>query len=119
MTETTTRCAWVVRGMTRPVCPALAAHGSPYCVAHHQVSPRPVPVSAPTVHHGAQGVLRWHHTELGRRTDDEQSRVVRQGTAWQLLVAKWEPLAKPVATIAAAQRQAERLAERDATDQVA
>lgn len=58
------------------------------------------------------GVLRWLHTELGRRTPDEQYRIVRQGGGWQLLDVEWMPLAEPVETIHAAQQLAERLAAR-------
>jgi hypothetical protein len=59
-------------------------------------------------------LLTWHHTEFGRRSTCEQYRIVRTGAGWQLLDAQWEPLAKPVATIPAAQRQAERCAARAA-----
>lgn len=65
------------------------------------------------------GRLSWVHTEFGRRTDCERYRIVRKGDGWQLLDADWDPLAKPVLTIAAAQRQAERCAERAANDEVA
>lgn len=60
--------------------------------------------------------LHWFHTELGRRTDDETYRIVRQGGGWQLLDTNWDPLAPPSATIAEAQQIAERLAARAAAN---
>lgn len=38
------------------------------------------------------GHLHWHHTELGRRTDDEAFRIVRMGDGWALLDAAWNSL---------------------------
>jgi hypothetical protein len=60
------------------------------------------------------GQLTWDHTEFGRRSTCEQYRIVRTGAGWHLLDADWDPLAPPVATIRAAQRQAERWAARAA-----
>jgi len=57
------------------------------------------------------GTLQWHHTELGRRTDDEQYRIVRHGDGWVLLDAEWNGLAV-ARTIKDAQQLAERLARR-------
>lgn len=58
--------------------------------------------------------LRWHHTELGRRTDDERYRIVRHGDSWVLLDAAWNDLGV-CRTIEAAQQLAERLAARTTT----
>lgn len=58
------------------------------------------------------GLLRWLHTETGRRTVCGTYRVVRQGGGWQVLDADWMPLADPVETIQAAQQIAEGLAAR-------
>ena len=57
------------------------------------------------------GTLKWHHTELGRRTDDERYRIVRHGDGWVLLDAEWNDLGV-ARTIEEAQQLAERLAAR-------
>jgi len=54
------------------------------------------------------GTLVWHHTELGRRTDDERYRIIRAGDAWQLLDHNWNALALP-GTMEDMYRAAERL----------
>lgn len=62
----------------------------------------------------ASGLLKWHHTELGRRTADGAYRIVRQHGGWQVLDAEWAPLADPSPTIPEAQQLAERMAARAA-----
>ena len=55
--------------------------------------------------------MKWHHTELGRRTDDEQYRIVRHGDGWVLLDAEWHDVGV-CRSIEEAQQLAERLARR-------
>jgi len=57
------------------------------------------------------GTLVWHHTEFGRRTDDERYRIIRVGAAWQLLDAEWNALTLP-GTMAEMMLAAERLVAR-------
>lgn len=59
------------------------------------------------------GTLTWHHTELGRRTNDDRYRIVRHGDGWVLLDAEWNDLGV-ARTIEEAQQLAERLARRSA-----
>ena len=56
--------------------------------------------------------LSWHHTEFGRRSDDERYRIVHNSAGgWWLLDADWNPIAT-APTIPAAQNRAEMLAGR-------
>jgi hypothetical protein len=59
------------------------------------------------------GTLRWHHTELGRRTDCGRYRVVHSGDGWVLLDANWNDLGV-ARMIIEAQQLAERLESRKA-----
>jgi hypothetical protein len=55
------------------------------------------------------GLLHWHHTEFGRRTDCGRFRVVHAGSAWAVLDADWTQIAR-ADSVAAAQALAERMA---------
>jgi hypothetical protein len=56
--------------------------------------------------------LAWHHTEFGRRTDDERLHIVHQrGGGWELLNTAWDVIGT-APTIADAEQLAERLEAR-------